>query len=313
MRLLLLGCTGFIGSELVPRLIHSGHQITLVSRKKISQVNFEDNFSNVTFLEANPSSYTSWQKGNLINALRNSDGVINLAGEPIAEKRWTQKHCEEIENSRLNTTKYLLEAITKHKADIKVIVNGSAIGFYGTSADAVFNENSLPGEDFLARLCNQWENIARTKNKKTRLVIIRIGIVLEKDGGALGKILPVFRAGFGGPIGNGMQWMSWIHRTDLCQIIDNAVINKHWSGTFNGVSPNPVQMIDFSKILGRTLHRPSLLPVPGVLLKILLGEGAKIVLEGQKVSCSHLNEIGFKFLYPDLKNALETIVKSSSK
>ncbi len=307
MRLLLLGCTGFIGSELVPRLIQSGHHITLVSRKKSKD---SEVYKKVRHLQANPALPSSWQGDELRQALKDADGIINLVGEPIAEKRWTTQHCLEIENSRLNTTKYLIGAIAKLPSSRKVLINGSAVGFYGTNEKSTFDENSFSGEDFLANLCKKWESIASEKNTNTRLVIIRIGIVLEKNGGALGKMLPIFRAGFGGPIGNGRQWMSWIHRADLCAIIEQALLNSSWSGIINGVSPNPVRMANFTRALGQSLNRPNLLPVPGPLLKALLGDGAKVVLEGQKVSCNRLTKFGFQFMYPNLNNALEAITKS---
>ncbi|AAP99186.1 MULTISPECIES: TIGR01777 family oxidoreductase [Prochlorococcus] len=311
MRLLLLGCTGFIGSELVPRLANSGHQLTVVSRKSKRNIQQKRNLNEVNYLNANPASAKSWQEDSpLMKALENSEGVINLVGEPIANKRWTPKHCKEIESSRLRTTEYLVKAISKLKKPLKVMLNSSAIGFYGTSQTDVFNENSPAGQDFLAKLCSQWEAIASTKPTRTRLVIIRTGIVLEKDGGALGKMLPIFRAGFGGPIGNGLQWMSWIHRTDLCQILENALTNNSWSGIFNGVSPNPVSMGQFTNLLGKTLNRPNLLPVPGPILKILLGDGAKVVLEGQQVVSNRLAQVNFKFRYPELTNALKAITHS---
>ncbi len=310
MRLLLFGCTGFIGSELVPRLSEAGHQITLVSRKKPNTFKIDKRLNSITYLQINPASPESWGNTHLINSLKDSEGIINLVGEPIAEKRWTKSHLKEMENSRINTTKYLINAISKLPKPTKVLINGSAIGFYGTSTDSVFTEKSPSGNDFLAKLCNHWESIASTKNKQIRLVIIRTGIVLEKDGGALGKMLPVFKTGFGGPIGSGLQWMSWIHRTDLCRIIENSLMNRSWTGIINAVSPNPVTMANFSNCLGKSLNRPSLLPLPGALLKVLLGDGAKVVLEGQKVTSLQLKKFGFEFLYPDLKEALQEIVKS---
>ncbi len=197
MRLLLLGCTGFIGSELVPKLVNSGHCITLVSRKKPQKLDLNENSNQIVYLQANPACSSSWENFELVNALKNAEGVINLVGEPIADKRWTNNQCQEIEDSRIKTTQNLIEAIAKLQVSLKVLINASAIGFYGTSETAVFDEGSSSGKDFLSNVCKQWESIASTKNKNTRLVIIRIGIVLEKNGGALAKMLPVFRAGFG--------------------------------------------------------------------------------------------------------------------
>jgi len=189
-----------------------------------------------------------------------------------------------------------------------VIINGSAIGYYGTSLSKEFNENSIGGNDFLANLCKNWEAAASEKPFFSRLVIFRIGIVLEADGGALGKMLPVFKLGLGGPIGNGMQWMSWIHRSDLCDLVVKALIDKKFSGVINAVAPEPVLMKDFSKTLGKCLNRPNLLPVPSTLLKVLLGDGAKVVLEGQKVISIKLKN--YKFKYPLLENAINASTKS---
>ena len=306
MRLLLIGCTGFIGSELIPRLLTAGHELTILSRRPASTLNKKINDPNICFLQADPSNPLTWKSNQLNEKITDIDGVINLAGEPIAEKRWSKAHCEKIETSRLSTTKGLIELMSSLKNPPKVLINASAIGFYGTSQNKLFNEESKAGSDFLSNLCNQWEALAHLKPRKTKLVIIRIGIVLSRNGGALGKMLPVFRAGFGGPIGTGKQWMSWIHRTDLCQIIEKSLTNKKWAGVINAVAPNPCSMADFSSQLGQTLERPNLLPVPGPLLKLLLGDGAQVVLEGQNVSSIRLKKLGYDFLFPDLETALES-------
>ena len=229
-------------------------------------------------------------------------------GEPIAEKKWTSAQKQEIENSRINTTQFMMETLKNFKIKPKVIINGSAIGYYGTSLSDEFTENSIGGKDFLANLCKRWEAVAAEKPFFSRLVIFRIGIVLEADGGALGKMLPVFKIGLGGPIGDGMQWMSWIHRRDLCALITKALVDKKYSGVFNAVAPNPVLMKDFSKTLGKCLNRPNLLPVPGAVLKILLGDGSKVVLEGQKVISKKLKNFNFK--YPLLEKAIVASTKN---
>jgi len=308
MRLLLLGCTGFIGTELVPTLLKKGHEIIIVSRKPINKLKLDLDINKFKFLKINLSIKQNWKNENLINILRDVDGIINLVGEPIAEKKWSITQKKEIENSRINTTSFLMKTLKDLKINPKVIINGSAIGFYGTSLSEEFTENSSGGNDFLANLCKQWEAVAADKPFFSRLVIFRIGIVLESDGGALGKMLPVFKLGLGGPIGDGMQWMSWIHRSDLCKLISNALIDKKFSGIFNAVAPEPVLMKDFSKTLGKCLNRPNLLPVPGAVLKILLGDGAKVVLEGQKVMSIKLKN--YKFKYPLLEKAISVSTKN---
>ncbi len=311
MRLLLLGCTGFVGRELVPQLLNNGHQLTLVSRKTNRELARSLQTEKLTVLQLDPTNPQNWEKGPLLDSLTKAEGVVNLAGEPIAEKRWTISHCKILENSRLQTTGGLVNAMQRLRKPPRVLVNASAIGYYGTSSDADFSEQSKYGQDFLANLCKQWETLAFDKPKGTRLVIIRMGIVFGPDGGALGKMLPIFKSGLGGKIGSGKQWMSWIHRTDLCQIIEQSIVNRSWSGVINGVAPDPVIMADFAGSLGRSLGRPSLVPVPGPILKLLLGDGARVVLEGQKVFSNRLNKLGFKFKFSNLENALESIVHSA--
>lgn len=304
MRLLLLGCTGFVGKELVPQLIESGHQLTLVSRRLPRGYDAERSDGRLTWLQLDPAQAASWQDVSLQGALSEADGVVNLAGEPIAEQRWTAAHLKILENSRLETTRLLVEAMADLKTPPQVLVNASAIGFYGTSREACFQESSAAGSDFLASLCERWEAAAAAVPTGTRLVTVRIGIVIAAGGGALGKMLPVFRAGFGGPIGSGQQWMSWIHRSDLCALIQRGLEDPTWTGVVNGVAPQPVSMNEFARELGRSLGRPSLLPVPGPVLQVLLGDGAKVVLEGQQVQSERLDSLGFSFRYPDLSSAL---------
>ena len=304
MRLLLLGCTGFVGRELVPQLLKAGHQISLVSRRLPRGYNSERDEGRINYLQIDPSQSSSWLTESLINALADADGVVNLAGEPIAEKRWTESHLKVLEDSRLETTRLLVEALKTCATPPAVLVNASAIGYYGTSLDQRFVETSPAGSDFLASLCSRWEAAATAAPSATRQLTLRIGIVVAADGGALGKMLPVFRTGFGGPIGSGQQWMSWIHRSDLCALIQRSLEDQGWSGVINAVAPQPVTMADFSRELGRCLGRPSLLPVPGPVLQVLLGDGSKVVLEGQRVESERLDGLGFSFRYPDLVSSL---------
>ena len=308
MRILLLGCTGFIGKSLVPKLISEGHELCLVSRKNINQLKIKSTFEKISFLKLNLSQETSWNDINLLNQLKSCEGIINLCGEPITDKRWSEEQKLEIENSRIKTTAYLMKNLKKNKINPKVIINASAIGFYGTSLDKIFDETSPCGEDFLANLCKKWEEAALQKPFFTRLIILRIGIVLGVNGGALGKMLPIFKVGLGGPIGDGNQWMSWIHIDDLCNIIVNGIEDKKYSGIINAVSPQPVKMKEFSSMLAKCLQRPNLLPVPGATLKIILGDGAKLLLEGQKIKSIKLNNF-FKFKYPLLQDALSSLTK----
>ena len=308
MKLLLTGCTGFIGRELIPLLIKEGHSLTVISRQTKGRLNTIVKDSSIKVIQMNPAESSSWDKEEIQNSLKSCEGVINLAGEPIAEKRWTTDHCKEITNSRIETTKNLIKNLRNLRKPPKVLINASAIGFYGSHSQTEFTEANIQGDDFLANLCKEWEFTAKNKPRATRLLIVRIGIVLAKDGGALGKMLPIFRAGLGGPIGDGKQWMSWIHRTDLCKLINESVKNSSWSGVVNGVAPNPVRMNEFSSSLGQVLGRPSLLAVPGPILKLILGDGARVVLEGQNVKPQRLNKLKFKFIFPAINDAFNSIL-----
>ena len=308
MRILMLGCTGFIGKSLIPRLISEGHELCLISRKNIDQLKINSSFEKIAFLKLNLAQERNWNDINLLNQLKSCEVIINLSGEPITEKRWSEEQKLEIENSRVNTTSYLMNSLKKNAINPKVIINASAIGFYGTSLDNIFDETSPSGEDFLAKLCKKWEEAASQKPFFTRLVILRIGIVLGVNGGALGKMLPIFKVGLGGPIGDGNQWMSWIHIDDLCDIIVNGIKDKKYSGVINAVSPKPVKMKEFSSILAKSLQRPNLLPVPAASLKLILGDSAKLLLEGQNIKSIKLNKF-FKFKYPLLEEAIFSLTK----
>jgi len=308
MKLFLTGCTGFIGRELIPSLIKEGHTLTVISRQSKEKIKIKADESKLRIIQMNPTDSASWEKEEVIRSLKSCEGVINLAGEPIAEKRWTEDHCTEITNSRLVTTKNLIDNLSNLKKSPKVLINASAIGFYGSHPQTEFTEEDFPGNDYLANVCKEWESIAKKKPRATRLVIIRIGIVLARDGGALGKMLPIFKAGLGGPIGDGKQWMSWIHRTDLCNLIKESIQNSSFSGVLNGVAPNPVRMNEFAYSLGKILGRPSLLAVPGPILKLILGDGARVVLEGQNVQSQKFKKLKFKFIFPTINEAFKGIL-----
>ena len=302
MRLLLLGCSGFVGRELVPFLLELGHSLTLVSRRAHPFPLLESD--RLVCLRLDPADPASWQNEALRQALAAAEGVVNLAGEPIAEKRWTPEHRQRLLDSRLHTTANLVAAMAPLRQTPRVLVNASAVGYYGTSLDQCFNEASPAGDDLLAQLCQRWETAANAVTGGGRVVLLRIGIVLGPDGGALGKMLPVFRLGFGGPVGSGQQWMSWIERHDLCRLIATALEDPAYNGAYNAVAPEPTRMVIFANALGRALGRPSLLPVPGAILHLLLGDGARVVLEGQQVLPERLQAQGFQFQHPSLSAAL---------
>ena len=304
MRLFTTGCTGFVGHELVPALEAAGHELVLATRHPDQARRLS---STAQVVAADTREPGPWQAH-----VATADGVINLAGEPIAEKRWSDEHKTLLRQSRMATTRNLVETITAGETGPQVLISGSAVGYYGTSQAGAYSEASAGGTDFLARLCQEWEAATEPAQRCCRVVLLRIGIVLGPDGGALGKMLPVFRLGVGGPVGSGRQWMSWIHRTDLCRLVVAALADPAFRGTYNAVAPNPVTMGEMASALGRVMGRPSLLSVPAPLLQALLGDGAMVVLKGQKVRCDALKERGFDFAYPELPGALEDVVHASS-
>ncbi len=296
MKVAIAGGTGFVGSRLVERLLAEGHQVLNLTRNPASV----KRAPNVEVVAYNPKESGAWQQ-----SISGCDAVVNLAGEPIAEKRWTPEHKKEIINSRKIGTQKIVEAISKANPKPSVLVSASAIGYYGTSETTTFEESSPSGNDFLAQVCQEWEAEAqKVKDTGTRLVIVRIGIVLAM-GGAIGKMIPPFKMFAGGPIGTGKQWFSWIHRDDLVNLILFALKQKEVEGVLNATAPNPVRMNEVSETLGEVLNRPSWLPVPAFALEVLLGDGAQVVLEGQQVLPKRTITQGFDYQYPTLKQALE--------
>jgi hypothetical protein len=307
MKVAITGATGFVGTRLVEKLHGQGDRLVVLTRNcdRALRVFPSKNFPNVEFVTYTPQQSGEWQ-----GAIAGCDAVVNLAGAAIAEERWTAQRKQEILNSRKLGTQKIVEAIAIANPKPKVLVNASAIGYYGTSETATFDETSNPGNDFLAQVCQDWENEAQKVEKTgTRLVIIRTGIVLGM-GGALAKMLTPFQLFAGGPIGSGRQWFSWIHRDDLVSLILASLQRSDLAGVYNGTAPNPVRMNELCQGLGQVMHRPSWLPVPDFALQLLLGDGAKVVLEGQKVLPQRTLASGFEYQYPGLKSALEEILNN---
>jgi hypothetical protein len=306
MKIAITGGTGFVGTQLVQKLSEAGHHIVVLTR---NQQRGERVFPKKVFPKVKIVGYDPMQAGAWQEQIAASEAVINLAGAGIADEPWTPERKEEILDSRLKTTQYLVEAIQKAETKPKVLVNASAVGYYGTSETATFDETSPSGDDFLASVCQKWEAAAKAvEETETRLVILRFGIVLG-EGGALGKMLTPFRLFAGGPIGTGQQWFSWIHIDDLVNLIQTAIDSPDYQGIYNATAPNPVRMSELCEKLGEVMQRPSWLPVPEFALKLLLGEAAQAVLEGQKVLPKRTQEQGFTYQYPTVKPALANIVK----
>lgn len=305
MKIAITGATGLVGTRLVEQLQAQGHQIVALtrSRSKAQKIFSIGSYPNVEIVEYTPLESGVWQ-----DSISGCDGVVNLAGEAISE-RWTAQHKKSILESREIGTSKIVEAIAKAADKPKVLVSGSAIGYYGTSETAAFDENSATGTDFLAEVCQKWEASAKAVEQYgVRLVIPRIGIVLANGGGALGKMLAPFQMGAGGPIGNGKQWFSWIHRDDLVNLIIQALTREDLAGVYNATAPNPVKMGQFCQTLGEVLNRPSWLPVPEFVLELLLGDGAVVVLEGQQVLPKKTLAANIEYQYPEVKSALQEII-----
>ncbi len=306
MKIAIVGATGFVGSRLVEQLQTQGHQITILAR---SPQQAQTRFPQANVVGYNPLRSGEWQK-----SISGCDAVVNLAGEPIAEKRWTVEQKKLILESRQIGTEKIIEAISQAEVKPQTLINASAIGYYGTSETAKFDETSQAGGDFLAQVCTAWETAAQTVTAYgTRLVILRLGIVLGENGGALGKMLAPFSAFVGGPIGSGKQWFSWIHRDDVVKLMIAALNDSQMQGVYNATAPHPVTMQDFTKTLGAVMNRPSWLPVPNFALEALLGEGAIVVLEGQQVVPTQTLAQGFEFEYSTLKPALAAILQGWSR
>ncbi|MBD2213099.1 TIGR01777 family protein [Nostoc linckia FACHB-104] len=306
MKIAIAGASGFVGSRLVERLHQEGNSVLVLTRNTTfaRKVFPSQAFPNVEIIAYTPTVSGSWQ-----DAIAGCDAVVNLAGEPIAEERWTTEHKQEILNSRQLGTQKIVEAIAKANPKPQVLVNTSAIGFYGTSETATFDETSQSGNDFLSEVCLAWEAEAnKVKDAGVRLVILRFGIVLGM-GGALGKMITPFKLFAGGPIGSGRQWFSWIHLDDVVNLILQAIAKPQMEGVYNATAPNPVRMTELSQTMGQVMHRPSWLPVPALALEALLGDGAKVVLEGQQVLPKRTVESGFQYQYPNLPAALREILK----
>jgi uncharacterized protein len=308
MKVAVTGATGFVGSRLVDRLQSEGHQILVLTRNAANATRLFPTaaFPNVEIVAYSPLASGEWQR-----SISGCDAVVNLAGAPIAESRWTAERKQEISDSRKMGTRKIVEAIAQANPKPSVLINSSAIGYYGTSETATFEESAKPGSDFLAQVCQDWENEAeRVKALGVRLVILRTGIVLGM-GGAIAKMLLPFKLFAGGPIGSGKQWFSWIHRDDLVNLILQALTQTDMAGTYNATAPNPVRMSELCQALGQVMNRPSWLPVPDFALEALLGDGAIVVLQGQQVLPKRTETTGFKFTYPTVKPALEEVLSHS--
>lgn len=296
MKILITGGTGLIGRHLVPRLLTLGHTVCVVTRspEKARQT-----------LDPRVELWSGLQN---ISSLDGIDAVINLAGEPIADKRWTAQQKQKLCDSRWGITQRISDLIQASTTPPSVLISGSATGYYGDLGEVVVTEEEPPHNEFTHKLCARWEQIAGTaQSERTRVCLLRTGVVLAPKGGILGKMLPPFKLGLGGPIGNGRQYLAWIHIDDMVNgilwLLDNDL-----RGPFNMVSPYPVHNEQFSHALGQALNRPAILRVPATVIRLLMGESSVLVLGGQRALPKRLEAAGFAFRWYDLDEALGDIL-----
>lgn len=297
-QILLTGGTGFIGKELRRLLLQEGHYLTIVTR---SPKKYEDE-------KAKNQQFIAWD-GDLTSAMNDADIVIHLAGENVFSQRWSDEVKKKIYNSRIDGTRALVDAMREADTKPELFISASASGYYGDGGDSIKTENYPAADDFLAKVCVDWEAEAqKAAELGVRVANPRIGIVLEKDGGAMEKMIPPFQFFVGGPVGDGKQYMSWIHRDDLINALLFPIENENVEGAYNVCAPEPVTMNLFADVLGDVMNRPVLFRVPKIALHIMYGEGAKPILDSIRMKPKVLQEHGFDFRYDDLEEALADIV-----
>ncbi len=306
MRVFLTGGTGLVGSRLIKRLRERQHEVTLLTRRpEAARAQFGPSLAVVA---GDPTQAGAW-----LDPAATADAVVNLAGESIFARRWNPAFIDLVRGSRVKSTEHVVRALSKNPRTAagtpKVLVNASAIGYYGPHGDEELTEDAPPGDDVMARVCVDWEAAARQAEPAgVRVAMIRIGIVLDRAGGALKQMLTPFKMFAGGPVGSGKQWMSWIHNEDLVGMILMTLENAQASGPINGTAPEPVRNRDFAKALGRALHRPSFMPTPAFALRVMLGQVAQVVTTGQRVLPRRAQELGYTFRFPQIDEALRDVL-----
>lgn len=297
MKILVTGGTGLIGGHLVPRLQELGHQVTVLTRRP------DDARKKLN------DRVILWNTLEDKHNLNGIDAVINLAGEPIADKRWTTEQKDRLCQSRWRITQKLADLINASETPPSVLISGSATGYYGDLGEVVVTEEEPPHNEFTHKLCARWEQIAcEAQSDKTRVCLLRTGVVLAPKGGILAKMIPLFRLGLGGPIGNGRQYLAWIHIDDMVNAI-LWLLDNDLRGPFNMVSPYPVRNEQFAHALGHALQRPAILRVPATVIRLLMGESSVLVLGGQRALPKRLEAAGFPFRWYDLEEALADVIR----
>jgi uncharacterized protein len=305
VKILISGSSGLVGSAVVENLSHQGHDLIRLVRPA-TQVRGQALASREL-----PQALWNPQSGLQDSRAEGADAIIHLAGASIAGHRWTESWKSELRDSRVAATRHLVASLRQLHRPPQIFIAASAIGFYGSRGNEELTESSSPGTDFLAQLTADWEaESARAAESGARVVILRLGMILAKRGGALPRMALPFRLGVGGRIGSGCQWISWITLKDIVGIIQFALETNLLSGSANAVSPNPVQNAQFSSTLARVLHRPAIFPAPPFALRLALGEMADaLLLASQRVHPTKLQSLGYRFLYPDLQPALIAVLR----
>lgn len=304
MKVVVAGGTGFVGNALVRRLLDEKHHVIVLSRNAGTSMGFPGGDLRI-------EPWDGRSTGGWTGQLEGADAVVNLSGEGIADKRWSAERKKRLISSRLDSTKALVDAIEKCSKRPKVLVNASAVGYYGVAEDSEVDEASPKGTGFLADLCAEWERQARKAEALgVRVVMLRLGVVIGKGGGALQKFILPFNLFIGGPLGSGRQYFPWVHRDDVVGAILYVLQDDRLAGPVNVSAPDSLTMSQFCRVLGKAMDRPSWAPVPSFMLKMLLGEMSSMVLTGQRAVPRKLREAGYRFCYPDAESALKSLFKT---
>lgn len=302
MRVIIAGGTGFIGKALCRDLLLAGHEVAVLTRNAFRAVGRVPQGAGV-------AQWSPEQPEGLAQVLSDADAVVNLSGESVAAQRWTPQFKQRLLDSRVNSTRTLVQVIRQAEPRPKVLVNASAVGIYGNRGEEELSETSSPGTGFLAELAIRWEQAAEeAREAGVRVVKLRIGVVLGEGGGALEKMILPFRFFVGGPFGSGRQWFPWVHLDDVTDLTLHALQNESVDGAVNVVAPGIVRLEEFCRVLGRVIRRPSWLPVPGFALRLIAGELGETLLWSQRVVPQVAVQTGYTFRYPQLEEALRAVL-----
>ena len=311
MQVVVAGGTGFLGRALIDALLRDRHAVTVLTRQRVDPPRQRP--------AAGEQQRATWSPGHTAGGdaawttlIDGADVIVNLAGDPIAGGRWTADKKRRIADSRIAATRAIATAITRANEPPALLVNASGVGYYGPCGDELVTESHAPGRDFLGTVCVRWEDEAmRAMSSRTRVVCVRTGLVLDRNDGALAQMLVPFRLGLGGPLGSGEQYWPWIHRQDWVDLVRLIVTSPAASGPINASAPTPVTNAEFTRALGRVLHRPAFLPAPAFALRLLLGEMADaLLLSGQRAVPAAAERLGYRFSFSDLEPALANLFAS---